>query len=809
MPAATAPLSASALIALYRSTLQEASAGGAVLMGKLVASARQALNAREAATRDVRERDVLADSAKQLRNCEAELCKSFPKVLLEAFGRPVVNEKAALKPVAEVNFDQLELMDESQVLTSVVHARVQQVVMMAVEASLTELNTLMCATLGLGSVQAERNPLRPEVYLSALTETVGKTNATASQQLDWLGAMGVSLSLELKALYTKTNSKLRAEGVVSAAYVVTHLSASRQGVGRGIAQITNPEEAASASAESPQYLAPEVGIPSLAQPVAAATPATALVQKAPAVQVRHKDEALLTLDRLRKLLSGELDSIAPVDRMEQFAQQFARQFEGGGAAPDEPGTDFDSTVPAALEALTEMKQVDRVVGALQQRQNQPRDAEAPAGNVLDAQRYDIRRSAKNVAQALSLEVVTLMVENMARDPRLLPPVQGLIQNLEPALLRLSLADPRFFTDKHHPARQLLQEVTHRSLAFQSVGSTGFDDFLKEVLLAISALETATITNDEPFERALLGLQESWGRASRAKERAREAAVVALQNAEARNLLAEKIARAVDAHPDADRVSPAVIDFLCGPWAQVVAQARLGGTATEKVADQYQALISALLWSVHPELAAKNVAKLTRLVPKLLASLREGLDSIHYPTVRTSAFFEKLMHIHQQAFKTQAASHLPTEEEIAPAEPALVTGGARTRFVENGDPWVAPEEAKSSNFVEIEESRASETATEAPVALVTPGTVDEMPVGTWIELKTADEWGRTQLTWASPHGTLFLFTNSFGATQSMTRRTRDKLIASGSLRMLSDAPVVEVALNAVAQIAMRNSVDSTF
>jgi hypothetical protein len=84
----------------------------------------------------------------------------------------------------------------------------------------------------------------------------------------------------------------------------------------------------------------------------------------------------------------------------------------------------------------------------------------------------------------------------------------------------------------------------------------------------------------------------------------------------------------------------------------------------------------------------------------------------------------------------------------------------------------------------------------------------MPVGTWIELKTADKWSRTQLTWASPHGTLFLFTNSFGATQSMTRRTRDKLVENGSLRMLLDIPVVEVALNAVAQIAMRNSMDTT-
>ncbi|MEY2861180.1 MAG: hypothetical protein RL392_1638 [Pseudomonadota bacterium] len=791
MPSASAPLSSSALTALYRSTLQEAAAGGEVVMGKLVASARQALSAREAASRDFRERDVLIDSAKQLRNWESELCKRFPKVLLDAFSRPVAADKAALKPVAEVNFDQLELMDESHVHTSVVHARMQQVVVMTVEASLSELNTLVCATLGLTAVQAERNPLRPEIYIKALTETVGQTTATTAQQLDWLAAMGVQLSLELDSLYATLNANLRAQGVVAAAFVVTQPASGRLGIGRGIAQSESPLAAIQpAEVASPQHLAnAAVSLPSMAaQPVPL---------------VRHKDEALLTLDRLRKLLSGELDSLVPADRMEQFSQQFARQFESGAdVAAEEPNSEFDSTVPAALEALTEMKQVDRVVGALRQRQGLAKSTEAIGVDRVNAQRYEIRRHAKNVAQALSVEVVTLMVENMARDPRLLAPVQGVIRSLEPALLRLSLADPRFFTDKHHPARQLLQEITHRSLAFQSVASSGFDDFLQEVVSSVSMLETVTIADYEPFERVLLGLQDSWGRASHAKERAREAAVVALQNAEARNLLAEKIARAVDSHPDANRVSPVVIDFLCGPWAQVVAQARLSGVDGVKVADQYQALISALLWSVHPELAAKNVSKLTRLLPRLLSTLREGLDSIHYPTARTSAFFEKLMLIHQQAFKTSTAPSVP--KKARSDTPVMVVGGERARFVENGDPWVAPEEALSSNFVEIEAA----PNVGAPVSLLPSDAVEVMPVGTWIELKTADKWSRTQLTWASPHGTLFLFTNSFGATQSMTRRTRDKLVENGSLRMLLDIPVVDVALNAVAQIAMRNSMDTT-
>ena len=41
---------------------------------------------------------------------------------------------------------------------------------------------------------------------------------------------------------------------------------------------------------------------------------------------------------------------------------------------------------------------------------------------------------------------------------------------------------------------------------------------------------------------------------------------------------------------------------------------------------------------------------------------------------------------------------------------------------------------------------------------------------------------------------------------MTRRSRDKLVASGGLRLFSGQTVVDGALDAVAQIAMRNSMD---
>ncbi len=770
--------------ALYQATIEEAASGGAAIMGKLVVAVRKSVHARVGTARDFREREVHEESLKLLSAQEPELRAQYPQALLAAFSGPVLSTKATVLSMAEVQFDQLELMDEVQVQESVTMARAQQMAMLAAEASLTELNTLICATLGLATVRPERNPLRPDVYLQALKLVVERAPVPAAVRLDWLTTMGVALGAELRELYTRLAERMRAEGVVAAGYAVVPTPG---GGGAGKVQPSSPQGGMPGSTEREAHIAAELHTR------------------------RAADPALLTLDRLRKLLSGELDGQGKPHRVAAFAQQFAREFEGEALlAPQTPQDGgFAATVPAAFEALTEMKQVDRVVQRLEQRRSAPvRVAEAGAVQLACEA---IRRSASGVAQALSLEVVNLMVDNIARDPRLLVPVQELVRSLEPALMRLALVDPRVFTDKTHAARGLVQEITHRSLAFATEQTTGFVGFYQEVRDAVAPLTEMAVQGPEPFEVVLAQLRASWDAAAQAQEASRAQAVKALQRAEQRNLLAEKIAREIDSHPDAAQVPEVVIAFLCGPWAQVVANARLQGGAGSSAADKYQALISAMLWSAHPELARTNVTKLTRLVPLLISTLREGLDSIRYPATKTSVFLEALMGLHQHVFRS-AAKPASAPAAVRAEASAHVN---KMRPVEDGDPWVAPEEARDSNFIELPETQEVQVSeTVAPVvaqpvpqaATALSGGV--LPLGSWVELLTHGEWVRTQLTWASPHGTLFLFTSVYGTTQSMTRRTHDKLVLAGQLRLISGQPVVDGALDAVAQQAMRNSLDST-
>jgi hypothetical protein len=196
---------------------------------------------------------------------------------------------------------------------------------------------------------------------------------------------------------------------------------------------------------------------------------------------------------------------------------------------------------------------------------------------------------------------------------------------------------------------------------------------------------------------------------------------------------------------------------------------------------------------------------------LLGKLREGLDLIDYPSVKTSAFFDLLMKLHQQAFRPQSTTAGP-----APSD------GFSSSLPDSTNPWIAPAEAKISGFMEVQEevpllpspssTQAGSSARDAAASVRAVGATamapsePSLPVGAWVELLVNGAWIRTQLSWASPHGTLFLFTSAYGSTQSMTLRSRDKLLAAGTMRVVSDQAVIDGALDAVVKTAMLNSMD---
>jgi hypothetical protein len=737
---------------LYRSCMKEAASRGHALMQRLVARCIKSMAQRAGGMHDAQERNLLTEAARILMKHQEALWESYPQALLSEFAQAIAGANAR---ASALSFDSLELMGEEQLQESVEVVRAQQAVAQAVEAELAELNGLVCAVQGLRTVQVERNPLRPEVYVRALRTVTMQSPIPTAVRTRWMQHLGEALGPELALVYRELSQILRQQGVSPAGYVATPM---RDLVGA----------------------------------------AAAVQQVSPGPQA----STLLNLRELRRLLSGQFEHGA-----NSFAAKFEREFESGERIDLPP--DFSPTVPAAFETLEEMKQVERVVTRLKQRATSPVQPQTPMGAV----RERMRREATSPGQALGLEVVTLMIENIAGDVRLLSPVQQAVRDLEPALLRLVLEDPRFFSDKSHPARRLLEQMTQRSLAWSAVDAPGFDAFYEPLQQAVDALLATRVPGGDPFEFALTSLEEAWGEQNKRERRHRQKAVQALLHAEQRNLLAGKVSKQLKARPDVAGAAREIAGFVAGPWSQVIAQARLSDPAASSDPGGYTGLLGDLLWSAQPQLAGGNPMRLARIAPRLLEKIREGLASIDYPATETKRFIDMLVVMQQRALVPASSQHAPMSAQELESWFAQESGDVKS-------PWLAPGEAQESGFMEthhaagrlaLYQSTMAGTQAQAQAgadwmeAVPTLGD-DGLQPGAWVEMLMEGRWNRLQLTWASPHGTLFMFSDAAGKSHSMTRRLLDQLVAGQGLRLISDQAVVAVALDAVAQAAVNNSPD---
>ena len=668
-----------------------------------------------------------------------QLCSTQADTFKESFA---IHLRAALyggdiqRGVSQpLRFDDFQFLEEEQIDANIELALTQQEINMAVDDTLPPLNAMISGLLGWLTVQPHLNPLKPESFVYALRETLVELVPKDEMRTPLMTPAAGMLGVSMRQLYKEITEWLRSQGVEPVA-------------------------------------------PTLAQggAGAAAKPAESSVTR-----------TLLTLDKLRRLLSGELDP-GPLNSNIK---------------------DFTHTVPASFIALEDMKLMEPMMKRLAERASQSAAAKGTiAAKTADPVAQREKSQSKKLGRELGGEVVRLMLENLTQDHRMLAGVRSNLKTLEPVLLALSQTDARFFSERQHPARQFMDKITSRSLAFTSEDQPGFAHFRKALENAVAVLvgsggDTAT------FDRVLRKLEEGWSREEHEQPQRAEEAARGLLHAEQRNLLAQKLAEDFAERIKNKKVPEIVSVFLRGPWAQVVAESQLlcaDGTAD---ADGYLSLVDDLIWSVQLKLARRNRARLVSMVPGMLVKMRQGLGLISYPEEKIPVFFDELITFHELAF--EGAKPTPVGE--TPAVPA--TGGepavsaVQTVGLPADEFWMAQEEASDSGFMhaagevmpEMEEDENPDPAAQLAWS------AEQLHIGSWVDLALGGVWVRAQLTWASPHKSLFMFISSTGMAHSMSRRTMDRLRGLGLIRLVSDGRVVDHALDAVAQAALRNDLEN--
>ncbi|QCB45792.1 DUF1631 family protein [Hydrogenophaga sp. PAMC20947] len=838
---------------LLNQCFQEAGRRAPPLLKRCIDAVISSLQAAEGASLHVKQRQLLARATWSLAQCRGLLVQQYAKRLDESFQRETEDhEVTALAGLSDSSM--LELVDDHTINESLEAARLLQNLLPLVDHALPVLDARMSSLVGLDTISVEKNPLRPSVFARELRDLMAEMEGDTEIRVLWLQHIAHVLGRELGQLYEQLALMLQRANVQEASY--------------RIRLVEDPEasRAASMTKDAPSDMLPpyEAG--------GANNTGGQGFFTMPAMGSLARANTALGSDVFQAFLSGPQRSFeAPLDAeyYDQVRDEL-RQVEAWAAVPDLHDEAAEQTEVLRYRDLPAVDRPSRAVN-VESRLSSERWGEYSQAHARTRVLLELKARAQDASQAIGLDLVRKLVNQVARDSLLLAPVREAIVALEPALLRLALAQPRYFAEADHPARRLVEEVAQRSFRFNDEFSDGFEAFMAPVCARFGELNASPSEDAQPFVRALRDLSAGWGREENAEKAALEQQIRGLRFAEARQELADQIAWEISLRPDVFNAPALVLDYLYGTWSLVIASEELKPAGLEFDAQHFRSIVGTLLWSVRPE-TLRQPKQVFAALPGLLRTLNAGLDSLGKSREDTRAFFDALMRLHQPLLNLRRASASKDAPALDAAQAhALKEGEPIKRVLSNAvrpvvatQPWMAANEWADAGFEDTqaapreldEESEESDVGTdsrfesasevedsgfEAPsvAAQAARSTVPAEPdsaaaglaktrkdtaeggvldqavqlffaqlrVGCRVDMYSGGSWLRAELVWSSARGTLFMFTSPGGRAHSMTRRSCEKLIRSKGLRLAETRHVIEEALKQVAHQAARKRSDA--
>ena len=693
---------------LIDACLMLASSTAKTALEKSIDDAVSALQIAETQSEKVVERDAISTASRGLAQFKTTWADGYATQLLAEFRTP--HQSAVPAMSAKTTNDgrrppetALSLVDDLEISQSIESARLLQQMVPQLEQSLPELDKLISAALGLTRVQPDLNPLRPDIFAKCLLDLLYGVAAPPAVTALWIKHLGVPLGRELSRVYERVVNLLELSNVrgVSYAVLTPPTSPTKPATPHGQATPTQPP-----ASDGDQDWRHQGMLQDTPQPDSAVNSQSFedfLVRGAgndhqaltPAfrAQMRHELTALTaamdTAPSAHMLLSDPVAHSSYADL-------------GPAAGTLEQTDQYLPVVDRPPRAITLASALNtRVWGRYA----------APRQRAIV--RTQLKAQAQQVGQVMGLEAVRQLVNHVAQDHRLLAPVRESIVALEPALMRLSMVEPHFFSDEKHPGRQLMERVAQRSFKFNDEFSPEFNTFFKPLTQAFNALNGLEEVNATRFGAALSALENHWSAQDQAEATRQRDMLERMRFAEARQTQADEIAFELSNRTDLDEVPGLVLDFLFGPWSLAMAHARLCDTRDQLDPEGLGGAVPDLLWSAKSHATIKQPAKLIEMIPGLLGKLHSGLQLLGTDPQDSAPFFDGLMQLHQPVLKLRrvksqrdalASSHSPLcetpslmdELRATPAAAAPATPDQR-RAKASALPWMGKQEMAAAGF----------------------------------------------------------------------------------------------------------------
>ena len=447
-----------------------------------------------------------------------------------------------------------------------------------------------------------------------------------------------------------------------------------------------------------------------------------------------------------------------------------------------------------------------------------------------------------------INLVSMLFEFILDDRSLPDSLKALIARLQIPMLKVAVVDKTFFSRGSHPARRLLNEIASAALGWSGHDDAQRDSLYQKIEQIVQRLLNDFVDDSSIFSELLADFLAFTGDERRRSELLEQRTRDAEEGSAKAELARREVEHALNERLLGRVLPEVVVRLLREAWSKVMMLTCLKHGSESQ---EWQAVLTTmddLIWSVEPHDEPEARLRLLEMVPGMLKALREGMSSAAFDPFATGEFFSQLEALHVQAFQrfkrqmedAERAARRQREreerarlraEQAAQAELAARERAERLAEAERNNQPV--EEELALPLLELppieEEPEEPEVIESEPVdvplmvevveeiVLLAPGEtradepeatlpdddeavlkVDELRVGSWVEIQEDEEHKlRCKLAAIIKPTGKYIFVNRTG--MKVMEKTRMGLAVEfrrGAVRLLDDALLFDRALESV-------------
>lgn len=402
------------------------------------------------------------------------------------------------------------------------------------------------------------------------------------------------------------------------------------------------------------------------------------------------------------------------------------------------------------------------------------------------------------------DMLSRLYDQILADPRLLPPLKGLLARLQIAVVRLARTDNTLLRREDHPTWALLNRVAAHGMAFERADDPLLVDFLRFMEAEAQLLVDAPTPTALLFQQALARVDTHIGQQARQSGERNAVALAALerehQRSEWRDLLREQVDHQMMDAP----LGPRMHRFLQTSWVDVIVAAMVRHGRDSVEAQAAMEVVDAVIDSLTTPRDLADREALRMRLPVLIELLSTGCDSIQLPEARREPPLSELMAQHARLLRGLPALD-PAERRAAPPRPAAVSNAAPAsadeivrRLMEERDSqvpshWLSADVDRGELPTVPVQLYNEDDSPDARAAL--QRWIEGLQIGRWFHLFIQGDWHTAQIAWIGEGRQYMLFVGREADERlPLTRRALEALLANGLITALEEDSVVQRAVD---------------